>query len=84
MTAALGGRGPGTGSTHQCPVGGCRTQVRADRLMCVPHWRQVPKPLRDAVWATWRSGAGAGSEAHQAACDAAVAALDRWRTEETL
>ncbi len=43
--------------------------------MCRPHWYQVPKPLRDAVWATWRSGAGAGTPAHTAAIRAAIAAL---------
>ena len=76
------GRGPGARDTaHPCPAGGCRAKVRADRLMCAPHWYQVPKPLRDAVWATWRSGEGALSPAHRAACDAAIAAVDRQRQE---
>jgi hypothetical protein len=30
--------------------------VRADRLMCVPDWRRVPKPLRDAIWEHYRHG----------------------------
>lgn len=71
------GRGPQTGSDHQCPVGICRVQVPAARLMCAPHWYQVPRPLRDAVWASWRSGAGAGTPAHTAAIKAAVAAVER-------
>ncbi len=72
------GRGPGQAPTeHVCPVSGCRAPVRADRLMCAPHWYQVAKPLRDAVWASWRSGAGAGSPAHTAAIHAAIAAVDR-------
>ncbi len=70
------GRGPGSGRTaHLCPVGGCRQQVRADRLMCRAHWYQVPRPLRDTVWAAWRSGAGVGTPAHAAAISAAIAAV---------
>jgi hypothetical protein len=70
------GRGPGTGTTtHLCPAGDCPVRVRADRLMCAPHWSAVPKPLRDAVWATWRSGAGADSLAHAAAIRAAITAV---------
>jgi hypothetical protein len=79
------GRGPVSGwlspgqtrpTAHVCPVGGCRESVRADRLMCRPHWYLVPRPLRDAVWAAWRSGGGAGSPAHAAAVRAAIAAVD--------
>lgn len=69
------GRGPAAGS-HQCPVDRCPVQVGRDRLMCRPHWYAVPKPMRDAVWATWRSGAGAGTPAHTAAITAAVAAVN--------
>jgi hypothetical protein len=63
------GNGPGS---HLCPARGCRTAVSPDRLMCRPHWYAVPKPLRDAVWATWRSGAGAGTADHTAAILAAI------------
>ncbi len=53
------GNGPGEGHrrAHRCRIPGCRTRVGADRLMCRPHWHQVPKPLRDRIWVTWRSGA---------------------------
>lgn len=63
------GRGPGS---HLCPANGCRQPVSPDRLMCRPHWYTVPKPLRDAVWTTWQSGAGAGTAAHTAAILAAI------------
>lgn len=65
------GRGPGS---HLCPASGCRRPVSPDRLMCRPHWYQVPKPLRDAVWATWRSGAGIGTREHIDMVMAAIAA----------
>jgi hypothetical protein len=69
------GRGPAAGS-HQCPIRRCPQNVAPDRLMCRLHWHTVPKPLRDAVWATWRSGAGAGTPEHRAAIDAAIRAVN--------
>lgn len=59
------GRGPGGQSlapllpvTH-CPITGCSEQIDPSRLMCRQHWYQVPKPLRNHIWSTWRSGKGA-------------------------
>jgi hypothetical protein len=74
--------GPGNGpaparvfTRRRCRVRGCRARIGRDRLMCRPHWYQVPKPLRDQVWAAWRSGAGAAtSEYRQAAAQAITAA----------
>jgi hypothetical protein len=45
--------------------------------MCREHWRQVPKPIRRAVWITWNRGVGQGTFAHAAAIRAAVAAVNR-------
>jgi hypothetical protein len=64
------------GGSHECPVRGCKIRVAADKLMCRADWYRVPRPMRDAVWATWRSGAGAGTPAHTAAITAAVAAVN--------
>jgi hypothetical protein len=41
-------------ATHECPAEGCADHVPHDRLMCLKHWRMVPKPQQDAVWKTWR------------------------------
>lgn len=65
------GRGPGS---HLCPANGCHRPISADRLMCRPHWYHAPKPLRDAVWATWRSGTGTGTPEHTKAILAAITA----------
>jgi hypothetical protein len=62
---------------HKCPGPGCDKQVPADMLMCRAHWYQVPKALRNAVWAAWRRGEGAGSPAHTAAITAAIEAVNR-------
>lgn len=41
---------------HLCHAKGCTTPVPPKLLMCRSHWYSVPKPLRDAVWATYRPG----------------------------
>jgi hypothetical protein len=74
------GRGPGSNPTgepqsaYRCPVSGCREQVDPSRLMCRGHWYQLPRQLRDLVWATWRSGEGALSPEHLEAVRLAISA----------
>jgi hypothetical protein len=62
---------------HECPAPACTEQIDPDMLMCPPHWYQVPKPVRRAVWIAWRRGAGAGTPAHRAAIRLAISALNR-------
>lgn len=71
------GRGPGghrTPAPDRCPVPSCRMLIDPSRLMCSHHWYLVPKPLRDRVWATWRSGDAAESHEHRDAVLLAVSA----------
>lgn len=63
-------------SIHQCPVAACTVAVDAAYLMCRAHWQRVPKPLRDAVWATYADGSGVGSLAYLGAIRAAIEAAD--------
>lgn len=44
-----------TAAGKPCPVPGCEGIQKPGKLMCLAHWRRVPKPLRDAVWDTWRA-----------------------------
>lgn len=67
------GQPPGS---HLCPARHCRARVPADKLMCPVHWAKVPRPMREAVWSTWRKGGG-GTRAHAAAVRAAIAAVTR-------
>jgi hypothetical protein len=91
-SALLGGRGRGPGGqptglplpTGLCPVPGCGDPIDQTRLMCRRDWYQVPKPLRDQVWRTWRSGQEANSREHelvvlQAITAARLARLPVWR-----
>lgn len=41
---------------HTCPAPGCTIECDAGRMMCKPHWFALPKPLRDAVYATYTQG----------------------------
>jgi hypothetical protein len=71
------GRGPATRRTavpsaRWCPVSSCSEPIDPSRLMCRHHWYQVPRQLRDLVWATWRSGEGADSLQHLEAVRLAI------------
>ena len=63
--------------SHLCPGPGCDAEVDSSELMCAGHWRQVPKPIRRAVWFAWNRSQGAGSPAHTAAIRLAIAAVNR-------
>lgn len=76
----LCGRVAGPASTpHVCHADGCNVEVPPRMLMCLRHWRMVPRDLQRRVWATYVPGqeirkdpTGAYMEAQQAAV-AAVA-----------
>jgi hypothetical protein len=63
--------------THVCPGSRCDAEVDPSQLMCPACWRQVPKPVRRAVWIAWGRGVGAGTRAHTAAIRLAIAAVNR-------
>lgn len=59
---------------HKCPIKGCPAQVPHHQLMCPAHWREVPKKLQQEVYRAYR--ASPLSAAHQAAMNAAIAAVN--------
>lgn len=63
--------------THQCMAVGCQATVQGNFLMCLPHWRQVPKRLRDDVWKAYRDmgRSSGGRERHARAVQAAIDAV---------
>jgi hypothetical protein len=81
VTSLTAGRGRGPGShlmavpqnTGRCPIPGCGDLIDMSRLMCRVHWYQVPKHLRDQVWATWQSGQRTDSLERQEAVRTAIA-----------
>jgi hypothetical protein len=41
---------------HECHAYGCTTSVPPKMLMCLKHWKMVPKFAQDDVWATYLPG----------------------------
>lgn len=62
-------------ATRPCRLPGCPRRVPLHMLMCRPHWRQVPRPIKDLIWATWSNGAGLFSPFYQDAVRRAVEAV---------
>ncbi|TCS35832.1 hypothetical protein EDC30_109131 [Paucimonas lemoignei] len=42
--------------THTCHIPHCPVAVPPERLMCLKHWRMVPKDLQRDVWRHYRPG----------------------------
>jgi hypothetical protein len=65
-------------SAHHCHARGCRVPTEPEMLMCLRHWRMVPRDLQRRVWATYRHGQcddKRPSQAWHEAADAAIAAV---------
>jgi hypothetical protein len=41
---------------HTCHAHGCKKLVPPKMLMCLKHWRMVPKFAQDDIWRTYRPG----------------------------
>jgi len=73
---------PAKAPAHTCHAEGCTKTVPPRMLMCLPHWRMVPRELQRQVWDTYVPGQEVRKdptreylEAHRAAV-AAVAKLE--------
>jgi hypothetical protein len=41
---------------HDCPAPKCNVKVGDSRLACRGHWYQLPKSIRDRIWAFYIPG----------------------------
>ena len=41
---------------HLCHAHGCRKAVPPKLLMCLKHWKMLPKNFQDDIWATYVPG----------------------------
>lgn len=41
---------------HTCHAKDCNTEVEPAHFMCLPHWRMVPAPMREAIKSLYRPG----------------------------
>ena len=62
-------------TTHKCPKPGCTVDVGRDYLMCAPHWKRVPTPLKQEVYRTFDRGRGRLSREHVEAMRQAIEAV---------
>ena len=62
-------------NSHTCHARGCSKPVPPELLMCLAHWRRVPRPIQRAVWATYRPGQCDDRSPSAAWHDAADAAI---------
>lgn len=44
------------GPRHTCHAAGCTEIIPPKMLMCLRHWRMVPRVLQREVWRTYRPG----------------------------
>lgn len=61
---------------HTCHARGCEVRVPPRMFMCRRHWYMVPKPMRDAVWATYVPGQERRMDPTRAYLDATRAAIN--------
>ena len=62
-------------SAHHCHAKGCTRIVPPSKLMCLRHWRMVPRELQRAVWATYRPGQESDKRPSREYLEAARAAI---------
>ena len=62
-----------------CPVAECLNPRKPEHMMCLAHWRRVPKLLRQAVFDTFgewsRAALGEGGDARRRYMEARVQAI---------
>ena len=67
-------------ATHRCAIEVCPMEIRRTQLMCIGHWRLVPKPIQQEIYGCFRKRRGGPT--HRAAIQRAIASvqekLDGW------
>jgi hypothetical protein len=46
----------GLSPRHECHADGCSVEVPPRMLMCLRHWRMVPRDIQKRVWAEYNEG----------------------------
>lgn len=50
--------------SHPCRIASCSRPAKDGQLLCWPHWRGLPRRLKDAIFETYRNGMGEGYDAN--------------------
>lgn len=64
-------------SHRTCRIEGCSNVHGREKFCCLPHWRALPKHLRDAIWTALRRPGVFSNEYMQAAENAEAFLEDR-------
>lgn len=67
---------------HHCHAAGCKTPCKPELLMCLTHWRKVPKKLQLNVLRAYRNGQCDDKEPSIEWCIAADAAVEAVANKE--
>ena len=67
-----------TRDPHLCHHPHCQRAVPEAMFSCRPHWYQLPKSLRDAIWAAYVPGQERRKDPTGEYLEAARAAIDFW------
>lgn len=66
---------------HHCHATDCTREIKPELFMCYPHWKMVPRPMQNQIWATYRQGQcddlNPSAEYCQAARNAVIAVAER-------
>ncbi len=63
-------------SEHRCHAKGCDVAVDPQLLMCLRHWRRVPRRLQNDVWKFYRPGQEVDKNPSREYLAAAAAAIE--------
>ncbi|MDP3768302.1 MAG: putative molybdenum carrier protein [Dehalococcoidia bacterium] len=69
------GKARARAAEHTCHAIGCEVPVKPERLMCLAHWRRVPRAVQDRVLQFYRPGQCDDWEVSEEYCAAAHAAV---------
>lgn len=56
---------------HKCHATACPVPIPPEMFMCPRHWFALPKPMRDAIWKTYRVGQCDDMNPSEAYCQSA-------------
>lgn len=63
---------------RRCPAPDCGRKIKPGMFACKPHWFEIPKDIRNEIWATWRRL----TSPHRSSVASDRSALDAYREAE--
>ena len=67
---------------HTCHAKGCDIEIEPRRLMCLAHWKMVPRKIQREIWAAYVPGQEIRKDPTRAYLDVMERAIDAVFTRE--